>query len=992
MMKHTRLALAGALSLAFFSLDSLRAQEKVTYVDHVMPFLENACLNCHNPDEAKGGLDLTSYGAMMAGGSGGEIVQPGNPDGSRLYTLTAHIEEPIMPPKKPKSAEKDLAVLKKWIEGGLLETMNSKAKKSTAPTLASTVEVGGKPEDPAMPEHLLLEPKVVTPRGNAVTAIATSPWAPLVAIGGQKQVVLYNSDNFELLGILAFPEGFPEALSFSANGSLLVAGGGRGGKSGKAVAWNVETGERVVEVGREFDTALAADISPNHKFITLGGPGRNIKIFNTQTGEQLHSIKKHPDWLLEAEYSPDGVLLTTGGRNGGLYVWEAEAGMEFYELKEHQKAITGISWRGDSNVVAACSEDGNVSLWEMQNGRQIKKWAAHGGGALSIDFAPDGSKVATSGRDNRVKIWDLNGKLLREINQFTDVVTSVVFAHDGKKVISGDWNGQLKVWDATSGALLGELISNPPTIAEQMEHSKKRVAEITANLPKLEAAIKAAAASTAASRKAVNDANAALAATKKQKTDADAIVKNGGAQLAALNAEVQKADAVLKQKNAEVAAKMNGAKNTPEHQKLAALTKDAKAKQDALAKTNTQITQLTAAIAQGRKDLPALEQQYQTAAKKQAEQQASVKGLQLQVEQQTENPDLKKALESANVALAAAAKTAKDAEAKHREIGSKVQGAEAQLANAKKAQMDGQRGLKVAQLLVEEQKKLAAEAEKKMLPQAQKEAEAMKPQVVAAQAKVAEAKKRVADAQKKIEDSKKVLAGADAAIKAREAAVKAATDKLNQVAAAETKVKKDLEQAKFDLAFMQYQVEKWAAAVVNVEIHKEQETLESHRERLISFEGQSKDAVAKRDAAIQALKEAEATLAAAQKAIAESKSYLDTASESVVDVALQLVAARTLAEPKAEAPKFEQVLADTYKKVEETTQKLAAASDTASKTPAVIAERQKAHQAKEAELQKAVQQKKRQEGEIQEQSRRIQELEKKYRGMYREWDERVASK
>ncbi|MEM1295595.1 MAG: c-type cytochrome domain-containing protein, partial [Verrucomicrobiota bacterium] len=179
MKKHPPLTLL----VLFFGLGNIAAQEKVTFQDHVMPFLENACLNCHNPDEAKGGLDLTSYAATMAGGSGGDVVQAGNPDGSRLFTLTAHTEEPVMPPNKPKSDGKYLDVLKKWIEGGLLETTNSKAKKSTAPTIASTVEVGGKPEDPAMPEHLLLEPTVVTPRGNAVTAIAASPWAPLVAIG-----------------------------------------------------------------------------------------------------------------------------------------------------------------------------------------------------------------------------------------------------------------------------------------------------------------------------------------------------------------------------------------------------------------------------------------------------------------------------------------------------------------------------------------------------------------------------------------------------------------------------------------------------------------------------------------------------------------------------------------------------------------------------------------------------------------------------------------
>src|SRR5206468_9874745 len=98
-------------------------------------------------------------------------------------------------------------------------------------------------------------------RGNAITALASSPWAPLVAVGGPKQVLLYHADTLDLLGVLPFPEGVPQVLKFSRNGSLLLAGGGRGGKSGRVVVWGVKTGERVFEVGEELDAVLAADIS-----------------------------------------------------------------------------------------------------------------------------------------------------------------------------------------------------------------------------------------------------------------------------------------------------------------------------------------------------------------------------------------------------------------------------------------------------------------------------------------------------------------------------------------------------------------------------------------------------------------------------------------------------------------------------------------------------------------------------------------------------------
>ena len=41
--------------------------------------LENRGLNCHNAEKKKGGLDLSTFGGAMAGGSGGVILEPGDP-------------------------------------------------------------------------------------------------------------------------------------------------------------------------------------------------------------------------------------------------------------------------------------------------------------------------------------------------------------------------------------------------------------------------------------------------------------------------------------------------------------------------------------------------------------------------------------------------------------------------------------------------------------------------------------------------------------------------------------------------------------------------------------------------------------------------------------------------------------------------------------------------------------------------------------------------
>ncbi len=535
-------------------------KEKVTFIDNVLPILENKCLNCHNPDEAKGGLDLSSYGAALIGGSGGEVVVAEDPGSSRLYTLMAQSEEPFMPPKKPKAPDTELKVIADWINGGLLETKSSKARKSDKPKLdMSTITSTGKPEGPPpMPEHLILQPDVITERPAAVPALAHSPWAPILAVAGQKQVLLYHSEDYDLLGVLSYPEGFPQTLSFSTNGSYLSCGGGRGGKNGNVVAWDIKTGERVIEVGKEFDIVLGSDISPDLKNVVMGGPGRNIKIWDTVAGEQIHTIKKHSDWMLAAAYSPDGVIFATGGRNGGLYVWESATGYEFYTLKGHTKGVTGVAWRPDGNILASCSEDGQVMLWEMNEGKQIKKWAAHSTGVLSIDFAPNGN-LATVGRDKTLKIWKGDGTAIKTINASTDIVMSVAFSQDSNRIFTGDWTGTIKAWDATAGTELASIAPNPQSIDQQLAYSQKRITDLTGTIPKLEQGVKAVSTELAASRTKlaeVNKNNAAAAANagkvKAQVTQLDGQIKSLTAQvtttqntLNAGNAEVKKHAATL---------------------------------------------------------------------------------------------------------------------------------------------------------------------------------------------------------------------------------------------------------------------------------------------------------------------------------------------------------------------------------------------------------------------------------------------------------------
>jgi hypothetical protein len=522
--------------------------KKVTY-ETVSAIFQAKCNSCHNADKAKGGLNLATYGTAMAGGASGAVVEAGDPDGSRLYALVTHAEEPKMPPMQPKLPDAELAAIKAWIEGGAPESAGSAVAVKAKPKFDFKLDPSmmGKPSGPpAMPQGVATEPVVVSSRPNAVLAMAASPWAPLVAVAGHKQVLLYHTQQHRLLAVFPFPEGTIHVLKFSRNGDLLLAAGGRGGQSGGAVVYDVKNGKRVFEIVKEYDAVLAADISPDHSQIALGGPNRIVRVYATADGQPMFEMKKHTEWITAIEFSPDGVLLATGDRNSGLYVWEAQTGREYFELRNHTAMITDLSWRLDSNLLASCSEDGSIRLWEMENGGQVKGWGAHGGGVASVEFAKDG-RIVSAGRDHVARLWDGNGNKQRDFEGFPDLALRAVFSHDDSQVIAADWSGEVRVFDAKAGARLGNLAANPAPVAVRLEKAR--------------AALPAAQAAAEAAKKELVPLQAAIAAKS------DAAAKANGALAAA--------QAVANQEAGEAAAieKTFAEKTNAENTVLANLTK-----------------------------------------------------------------------------------------------------------------------------------------------------------------------------------------------------------------------------------------------------------------------------------------------------------------------------------------------------------------------------------------------------------------------------------
>lgn len=98
---------------ANWKLTSLPAQS-IDFDKQVAPILVSNCLECHQGNEAEGGLVLTELASLMKGGESGPAIVAGDAEGSLLWERVSTDE---MPPEHPLGRQ-DKATIQQWIEEG----------------------------------------------------------------------------------------------------------------------------------------------------------------------------------------------------------------------------------------------------------------------------------------------------------------------------------------------------------------------------------------------------------------------------------------------------------------------------------------------------------------------------------------------------------------------------------------------------------------------------------------------------------------------------------------------------------------------------------------------------------------------------------------------------------------------------------------------------------------------------------------------------------
>jgi WD40 repeat protein len=473
------LLLPSALYAADKPADKDALPAEVSFYKDVRPIFQQHCNGCHQPAKPSGGFIMTARAELLKKGESDKPgVVPGQPDASNLVSqvLPHDGKKPLMPRNQPPLADRDVALIKKWIAQG--------AKDDTP--VSDRVVI-----DMEHPPAYLLPP--------VIASLAYSPDGKLLAVAGRHEVLLHKADGSGLVARLVGQAERVQSIAFSPDGKLLAVAGGSPALFGEIQIWDVDKKKLKLSHSVTFDTLYGVSWSHDGTKVAFGCADNTVRAIDAATGQQVLYQGAHNDWVLGTAFSTDSEYLvsisrdmtvklthvptqrfidnvtsiTPGVLKGGIVTLARRPFKEKRMVKPKDISVGEVKEMVYEELLFGGS-DGVPRLYKMHretkrvigdDANKVREFEAMPGVIESVSFSADGKLFAAGSRlsgTGEVRVYQTDdGKRVSTFEGQKGGVFAVAFRPDGKAVASAGFDGVVRLNDPTTGKLLKEFVPVP---------------------------------------------------------------------------------------------------------------------------------------------------------------------------------------------------------------------------------------------------------------------------------------------------------------------------------------------------------------------------------------------------------------------------------------------------------------------------------------------------------------------------------------------------
>ena len=415
-----------------------------SYQRDIRPILDKHCTSCHQPASKQSDLDLTTHARFEAGGKRGPAFVAGSPEQSLVIQFITAAMKPSMPLGQPTLAADEVLTLREWIASG--------AKDDSPSEVVSN--------EPPVYHH----PPVIT-------ALRFSPDGQTLAVSGNREVLLHNADGSGLVKRLPGKADRILSIAFSADGNLMIAGGGTPARFGEIQFWEPREGKLLRVAEATTDTLFGASLSPDASKVAVGCADNTVRAFDTATGKELYKISAHENWVLGTAFGIDSKRLVSVGRDRAAKLIDANAGQFLENVNQLHGELAAVARHPKTDEIVIGGEDRIPYIYRMDRPRNMKvgedatlvrQLADQDGAIFALDWSPDGRRVAVAGAGSSVNIYDAEtGSPVASCKGHTAGVYAVAFSPDSTKLATGGFDGQVRLYSTQDCTLEKSFVPVP---------------------------------------------------------------------------------------------------------------------------------------------------------------------------------------------------------------------------------------------------------------------------------------------------------------------------------------------------------------------------------------------------------------------------------------------------------------------------------------------------------------------------------------------------
>ena len=204
---------------------------------------------------------------------------------------------------------------------------------------------------------------------------------------------------------------------------------------------------------RVYSTA----ISPDGKYLAVGGVAGNIVIYDLQTGHHEAGLSSDREYISFLVFSPDGTRLVAGYERPAnlISTWSTGTWQEISTLThaadrfDYHDAVffpDGSYLAIATTLGVPAGDDNAIEFLDLDVGKVVRQLARHSNAPYQIAFSPEGSLLAAAMNDGLLRLIDVEGGEVLKVIRNEGSVLSVAFSPDGSLLAFSVEGEGLQIW------------------------------------------------------------------------------------------------------------------------------------------------------------------------------------------------------------------------------------------------------------------------------------------------------------------------------------------------------------------------------------------------------------------------------------------------------------------------------------------------------------------------------------------------------------------